>query len=81
MEVKLTPNYVLTDEHSRSRLHMPVLVNLRTNEAYNPSDLLEAYPGWGKLQARDVVKRIVNGKTFTDQETYFIERFTGKVFS
>jgi len=81
MEVKLTPNYVLTDEHTRSRPHMPVLVNLRTNEAYNPSDLLEAYPGWGKLQARDVVKRMVNGKTFTDHEKYFIERFTGKVFS
>jgi hypothetical protein len=80
MEVKLTPNYVLTDEHSRSRLHMPVLVNLRTNEAYNPSDLLEAYPGWGKLQARDVVKRMVNGKNFSDQEKFFIERFTGKIF-
>jgi hypothetical protein len=80
MEVKLTPNYVLTDGHSRSRLHMPVLVNLRNNEAYNPSDLLEAYPGWGKLQARDVVKRMVNGKNFSDQEKFFIERFTGKIF-
>jgi len=81
MEIKLTASYVLTDQHSKSSLKMPVLVNLRTNEAYNPSDLLEAYPGWGKLQARDVVKRMVNGKTFTDQEKYFIERFTGKVFS
>ena len=81
MEVKLTPNYVLTDEHSRSQLDMPVLVNLRTSEAYNPSDLLEAYPSWGKMQARDVVKRMVNGKMFTEQEKYFIERFTGKVFS
>jgi hypothetical protein len=81
MEVKLTPNYFLTDEHSRSLLHMPVLVNLRTSEAYNPSDLLEAYPSWGSLQARDVVKRMVNGKMFTEQEKYFIERFTGKVFS
>jgi hypothetical protein len=80
MEVKLTPNYVLTDEHNRSPLHMPVLVNLRTNEAYNPSDLLEASPGWGKLQARDVVKRMVNGKSFSDPERFFIERFTGKVF-
>jgi hypothetical protein len=81
MEVKLTPNYVLTDEHSKSRLHMPVLVNMRTNEAYNPNDVLEAYPHWGNLQARDVVKRMVNGKMFTDREKYFIERFTGKVFS
>ena len=80
MEVKLTPNYFLTDEHSRSRLHMPVLVNLRTSEAYNPSDLLEAYPSWGSLQARDVVKRMVNGKNFSDQEKFFIERFTGKIF-
>jgi hypothetical protein len=59
---------------------MPVLVNLRTNEAYNPSDALEAYPAWGKLQARDVVKRTVNGKSFSDPERFFIERFTGKVF-
>jgi hypothetical protein len=80
MEIKLTANYVLTDERRKSRLHMPVLVNLRTNEAYNPSDLLEAYPGWGNMQARDVVKRMVNGKAFSDQETYFIERFTGKRF-
>jgi hypothetical protein len=80
MEVKLTANYILTDEHSKSRLRMPVLVNMRTNEAYNPSDLLEAYPAWGKQQARDVVKRMVNGKAFSDQEKYFIERFTGKMF-
>jgi hypothetical protein len=60
MEVKLTSNYVLTDEHSKSRLRMPVLVNMRTNEAYNLSDILEPYPAWGKLQARDVVKRMVN---------------------
>ena len=33
MEVKLTPSYVLTDERSKSQLHMPVLVNMRTNEA------------------------------------------------
>ena len=80
MEVKLTASYVLTDEHSKSSLLMPVLVNMRTNEVYNPSDLLEAYPGWGKLQARDVVKRIVSGKSFSDPERFFIERFTGKVF-
>jgi hypothetical protein len=78
MEVKLTANYALTDEHSKSRLRMPVLVNMRTNEAYNPSDLLEAYPTWGKMQACDVVKRMVNGKAFSDREKYFIERFTGK---
>ena len=78
MEVKLTPSYVLTEERSKSRLHMPVLVNMRTNEAYNPSDLLEAYPSWGSMQARDVANRIINGKSFSDQEKFFIERFTGK---
>jgi hypothetical protein len=59
---------------------MPVLVNLRTDEAYNPSDLVEAYPSWGKMQARDVVKRMVNGRAFNDKEKFFIEKFTGKVF-
>lgn len=64
MEVKLTPSYVLTDEHSKSRLRMPVLVNLRTNDSYNPSDLLEAYPHSGNLQSRDVVRRLVSKKSF-----------------
>jgi hypothetical protein len=81
MEVKLSASYVLTDEHSRSWLHMPVLINLRTNEAYNPSDLLEAYPTLGKMQARDVVNGVVNRKTLDDREKYFIERFTDKVVS
>jgi len=80
MEVKLTPSYILTDEHSKSLLNMPVLVNMRTNEAYNPTDLLEAYPSWGNMQARDVVKRMVSWEKFNDKEKYFIERFTGKVF-
>jgi hypothetical protein len=79
MEVKLTANLILTDERGKSALKMPVLVNLRMNVAYNPSDQLEAYPSWGKMQARDVVKRLVNEKIFTDQEKYLIERFTGKV--
>ncbi len=47
----------------------------------SPCDLLEAYSGWGKMQARDVVKRTVSGKSFSDQDRFFIERFTGKVFS
>jgi hypothetical protein len=38
---------------------------MRTNEAYNPSDRLEAYPSWGKMEARDVVKRMVNGKGYS----------------
>jgi len=80
MVIKLTASCVLTDEHSKSSLKMPVLVNLRTSEAYSPSDRLEAYPSWGKMAARDVVKRMVSGKAFTDQEKYFIERFAGKMF-
>jgi hypothetical protein len=59
---------------------MPVLVNLRTKEAYNPSELVEAYPSWGKMQAREVVRRMINGKAFNDKEKYFIERFVGKSF-
>jgi len=79
MEVKITPSYILTDKHSKSQFGMPVLVNMRTNEAYNPSDLLQAYPSWGSMQARDVVRNLANEKRFTDQEKFFIERFTGKI--
>jgi hypothetical protein len=80
MEIKLTASFVLSDEHSKSRLKMPVLVNQRTNEAYNPSDSVEAYPSSGKMQAREVVRRMINGNAFNDQEKYFIERFVGKSF-
>ena len=79
MEVKITPSYILTDEHGKSQFGVPVLVNMRTNEAYNPSDLLQAYPAWGSMQARDVVRSLVSEKRFTDQEKFFIERFTGKI--
>jgi len=32
------------------------------------------------MQARDVVKRLANGKSFREQEKNFIDRFAGKVF-
>ena len=75
--VRLTPGYVLTTDHKRSFFGLPVLVNMRTSEAYMPSEVLEAYPRWGKMQARDVVKMMAKGKTFTDKERHYIERFTG----
>ena len=80
MEVKITPSYILTDEHDKSQFGMPVLVNMRTNEAYNPSELLQAYPSWGSMQARDIVRSLVTEKRFSDKEKFFIERFTGKIF-
>jgi hypothetical protein len=62
MEIRLKAGFVLRDGHSKSRLKMPVLVNLRTSEAYNPSESVEAYPSWGKMQARDVVNRASGSK-------------------
>ena len=79
MEVKITPSYILTDEHVKSQFGVPVLVNMRTNEAYNLSELLQAYPTWGTMQAGDVVRSLVNEKQFTDLEKFFIERFTEKI--
>ena len=78
MEIKLSAIYALTDEHGESQPNMPVLVNMRTNESYNPSDRLEAYPSWGKMRARDVVKRLGYRKAFNDDEKHLIERFTKK---
>ena len=80
MKVRLTPSYALTTEHRKSSLGFPVLVNLRTDEAYNPSDMLEAYPTWGRISARDTVLRMANMNTFTEEERAFIQRFTGMVF-
>ena len=80
MKVKLTPSYILTDEY-RDFPPKILLVNVRTKEAYNPTDMLEAYPSWGNMAAFDVVKRMVSWEKFSDKERYFIERFTGKLFS
>jgi hypothetical protein len=77
--VKLTHSFVLTTEHKRSVFGLPVLVNLRTGEAYMPTEVLEAYPLWGKMQARDVVRMMVKGKTFSDKERHFMERFIGRL--
>jgi hypothetical protein len=79
MTIKLTPSYVLTTEHKKSVFGLPVLANLRTGEAYMPSEVLEAYPSWGKMQARDVVRLMVKGKTFTEKERHFVQRFTGSL--
>jgi hypothetical protein len=48
MEIKLTPSFLLSDEHGKSSLKMPVLVNLRTKEPSNPSEFMEAYPPSGE---------------------------------
>ncbi len=79
ISVKLTPSFVLTTEHERSFFGLPVLVNLRTGEAYMPTEVLQAYPTWGKMQARDVVRLMIKGKTFNDKEQHFVERFTGRL--
>jgi hypothetical protein len=77
--VQLTPGFILTTEHERSFFSLPVLVNLRTKNAHMPTEVLVAYPTWGKMSARDVVRLLVKGKTFNDKERHFIERFTGRL--
>lgn len=77
--VKLTHSFVLTTEHKRSVFGLPVLVNLRTAGAYMPTEVLEAYPTWGKMQARDVVRLMVKGNAFSDKERHFVERFAGRL--
>jgi len=79
LTVKLTHSFVLTTEHKRSVFGLPVLVNLRTGEAYMPTEVLETYPSWGKMQARDAVRMMAKGKTFSDKERHFMERFTGRL--
>ena len=81
MKIKLTPSYLLTDECGTSLPKIPVLVNVRTKQVYHATDMLEAYPSWGNMAAFDVVKRMVSWGKFSDKERYFIERFTGKLFS
>jgi hypothetical protein len=78
MTAKMTPSYVLTTEPKRPAFGLLVLGNLRIGEAYMPSEVLEAYPSWGKMQAQDVVRLTVKGNEF-GKERHFVELLTGSL--
>jgi hypothetical protein len=77
MKVQLTESYVLSDEHCASGHGQAVLVDLGTNEAYRPGDMIEPYASWGLKPAAFYVARIYRWKRtqLTDDEQAFVEKF------
>ena len=84
MEIVLKPQYcapaqhqrwVLTTNHSASNHGEPVLIHPGTGRAYGPIDILEAYPNWGLLTAREVVERMIETSNLKDEERAFVDKF------
>ena len=75
MEIVLKPSWILTTDHSASSYGQPVLVNRGTGEAFGPGDVLEAYPSWGWLPARDAVKRMLKTVELSEDQKGFVEKF------
>ena len=77
MHVKLTANYFLTSDHSKSRFGQSVLVNRATGQTFLPGDTLAAYESWQKMTAAQVVSKMASWRDFSDEERRLIERFSG----
>ena len=75
MEVKLTPSWILTDEHSASSYGIPVLVNRGTQEAYGCDDIVKPYRSWGYCVAKHAVERMAKTADLTEEEWDFVKRF------
>jgi hypothetical protein len=84
MEIILKPQYcapaqhqrwVLTTNHPASSYGEPVLIHPGTGKGYGPGDILEAYPNWGYLTAREVVKRMIETSDLKDEERALVNKF------
>ena len=77
MKVELKKGYILTTDHSASSYGQPVLVNLKTGEAYGPMDIFEPSQSYGAMLCRAAVKKMTRSKHFNDEEQAFIMKFVG----
>jgi hypothetical protein len=84
MEIVLKPQYcapaqhqrwVLTTNHSASNYDKLILIHPKNGEAYGPGDILEAYPNWGYLTAREVVKRMIETSNLKYEELSLVNKF------
>ncbi len=84
MEIVLKPKYcapakhqrwILTTRHWASSSGRPVLIHPNTGEAYRPDDLLEAYPNWGLLPAREVVKGMLETSDLQTEGQALVDKF------
>jgi len=58
MTLRLSGNWELSTEHQASTDGRPVLVRRGTREAYGPDDVLQMFPSYGLLPARQAVARL-----------------------
>jgi len=65
----------LSNEHPSSSYGKPVLVNEDTGEAYGPGDLMKLNPSGGYVPGYLAVRKIAEGRPFTEDEIAFIDKF------
>ena len=75
MNATLAPSFVLTTEHAASSYGQPVLVHRQTGTAYGPGDVLEAYPSFGLLPAKQVVARLAKGASLDAEGQAAVAQF------
>jgi hypothetical protein len=75
MIAQLSPTWLITTEHEKSRDGLGVLVNRQTGAAYGPDDTLLEYASFGPQPATRVVERLAKGARLDEKEREFVARF------
>lgn len=77
MQIALSKNWIITDEHSASNEGVPVLENRETGEAYGPADTVRVYPLDDLMPAARVVDRLLGKRkqNLTEEEKGFVRAF------
>ena len=77
MQIVLSKNWIITDEHSASNEGVPVLANRETGEAYGPADTVGIYPSEDLMPAARVVDRLLGQRKegLTEEEKVFLRAF------
>jgi hypothetical protein len=75
MRVKLSPEWVLTTDHSASSYGRPILVNEDDETAYGPADFVACYPASGFMMARYFVEKLALKIKLTEKQAQLVARF------
>ena len=77
MQIILSPEWMLTDEHTASNEGVPVLANRETGEAYGPEDRVLVYPSASWVTAVKAVDMLLGmgRREYTEEEKVFLRAF------
>ncbi|OPL09432.1 MAG: hypothetical protein AVO38_10920 [delta proteobacterium ML8_D] len=75
MNINLSNDWVLTDEHPSSSYKQPVLVKHQTKEAFAAGDLLRLTEQGGFHAAYTIVWMLVEDLQLSKSEQRFVEKF------